>query len=171
MRFRIAPVQLDAPSRGTQLRDSNECGSCAKQRLLAPRTNHRRRNRYSNVGARRGERMTLQQTRNPFPKSHYVEDTDTKRGVRGGGKRRHRSNEFNPSTLQQTFSSRKDISRSTPRRREIVSTAGEDGNAASNIKAQLANFPHVQTLSLTEHRLGRECKGNTLVEGLSRYDR
>ena len=144
MRFRIAPVQLDAPSRGTQLRDSNECGSCAKQWLLAPRTKHRRRNRYKNAGSRRGRRMTIQQTRNSFPKSHYVEDTDTKRGVRGGGYQRHRSNEITPSKLRLTFPSCEDVSESIPRRREIVSTAGEGSSTAYLTKAQLPDFSTVQ---------------------------
>jgi len=73
-----------------------------------------------------------------------VEDTDTKRGVRGGGKQRHRSNETTPSKLRLTFPSCKDVSESIPRRREIVSTAGEDGITAYVIKAQLADFSTIQ---------------------------
>ena len=60
MRFRIAPVQLDAPSRGTQLRDSNEWRNCANkgfsrhELIIAGEIN---------TGTfDRGKRPTLQQT-------------------------------------------------------------------------------------------------------------
>ena len=109
-------------------------------------------------------------TRTPFPKSHNVDDADTKRCVHGAENKDTASKRDTPSTSRQTFSARNDAFESTPRRRKKLLTAGEGGKLAHTIKDLLAHFHHVSILESSIRRLGRECQGNTLVERLSRFD-
>ena len=101
----------------------------------------------------------LQQTNNEisFPKSHNVEDKDTKCCVHGAEHEDTASHRFTPSTLRQTFSSREDAHESTTRRREKLLRAGESGKLAQHHQSSTRASLHVTILVPSAWRLGREC--------------
>ena len=99
-----------------------------------------------------------------LPKTHYVDNKDTKRSVRGRGKRGHHANNLPHRESVGHFLLAKTVFESAPRRREKLSTAGEGGKLAHYHQRLLAHLLSFSNLVSSKPWLGRECAVNTLVD-------